>query len=185
MGVEEFNAMCCSMKTLHSQLQSESSGETCVRDMAEAAAYTQVKGPASCLKPFIRDYPRDKAAVDETRFKLQNGRAVKAVLDLARSIGSFADRRARRVPKKAMFQEDEKASLMEAITSIAADMHGEQAAYKAEIEALHLDDLFVDVYLPHFMQVCCRCPSIRLPCPTSTLHIFPAGSHLEHARLWP
>ena len=36
---------------------------------------------------------------------------------------------------------------MRAITSIAADMHSEQAVYKADIEALHLDEVFIDGYL--------------------------------------
>lgn len=155
MGVEEFNAMCCSMDHLEAQLRSDSSEQlqSRVRDMAECAAYSEVKGQASSLKPYLRDAPH-KNSSDKTRFQFNNDQAVQAVLKMAREMGSFRERHSKRVPTKAEFQGKEKAFLMQAIRDVAGDMRSEHAAeHKAEIEVLHLDKLFIDVYLPYFMQV--------------------------------
>eukprot|EP00892_Ulva_mutabilis_P006754 jgi/Ulvmu1/4450/UM002_0175.1 len=154
MGVEEFNAMCCSMHQLEAQLRSNTSEEVRARDMAESAAYSQVKGQASSLRLYLRDDPESDHAKGSPKCRLNNAQAVAAVLSLVTEMGSFKDRQAKRVKQQALFENGIKVSLMQAIQNIAALMHSEHAAeHKAEVEVLQLDELFIDVYLPQFMQV--------------------------------
>lgn len=153
MGVEEFVVMCQAIDQLQDQMQLDSNiASVELRDVIEGAAH-RFTGQASGLKPFLRDVP-SKNCTTGTEFELNNKKAVEDVLEVAKTMGTFAERHAYRVQTRAEFDDAKKPDVMKAINTIYRKVPSKKAAAsKAEIEALHLDELFVDVYLPHFMQV--------------------------------
>lgn len=150
MGVEEFTLMCRLIEELlHGLKHGTMDQDSSKRDGAEAAAREFTN--KSSLVAFLRD-ACDKASTEPP--KPNNDAAVKTVLEQARQLGSFKQRHGDRIKAKAQFYGPDQPKVMQAICSIARKMHSRHAAAnKAEIEALHLDDLFLDVYLPHFMTV--------------------------------
>lgn len=153
MGVEEFVVMCQAIDQLQDQMQLDSNiASVELRDVVEGAAH-RFTSQGSGLKAFLRDVP-SKNCTTGTEFELNNKQAVKDVLEVAKTMGTFAERHAYRVQTRAEFDDAKKPDVMKAINTIYRKVpRKEAAASKAEIEALHLDELFVDVYLPHFMQV--------------------------------
>lgn len=154
MGVEEFTLMCRQVEELLDGLEHTTMAQASNECHGAEAAAREFTIRQTDLVAFVRD-ARDKVYTEpQTRFPVNNPRAVKAVLHGARGMGSFNLRHGDRIEAKAQFDVPVQPNLMQSICSIAKAMHSQhEVAIKAEIEALHLDDLFVDVYLPHFMTV--------------------------------